>query len=649
MDSSNRDYLTGLYTRQELYRLYQSMESGSCFHFMFLDIDNFKNVNDVYGHNTGDLLLKAVARILKDSAPTSFAIRLGGDEFVMLFTGSHSREQLCEIAENIISRITAKEGFAHISTYISASVGILYHETVSGSLDDILLKSDMAMYYAKSHGKGQYIVFNDIAKSVFSEIEMEQKQTLALENGEFEIRYLPIISAQTSRLRLSQVRLYWKMSEHTIKSQEEFLPLFEKNGFIRQLDNWVIQTVFSHLAKYHEASEHIGKVGLRISRHSLLDTKLPDMLISLMYTYRVEPYEIDFQIPESAFTRGNRELIKAMQKLKEMGFSISVIGVGSDFKSLIYWDKLALDSIIFDSDYLKNTLSSGRGRQIIKTLLSMGRELKMLVMADGITTKEDVLFLGGCGCNAISGPYYSEPLDLKHYQDYVKDKINHNDEKTEFHFANNLSSSDNALCGKIIGSNIQFMDGISNNWGSLFFPGGSFGENVVELPPAALAEPSFTVCLWLKPLKSTSWTSAFYARYKNSFCSFSPYVIGGHNIYRISEDTDANGFHDILSRQLHEKEWTFVCITYDDAAAISRTYINGRKAGYCSDLPALPACRQILLGGDPFQPSYEGYLSGLIFFNYIKSEEEIAELYQSFCNEPGFAGKKEEFWLDGDL
>ena len=92
-----------------------------------------------------------------------------------------------------------------------------------------------------------------------------------------------------------------------------------------------------------------------------------------------------------------------------------------------------------------------------------------------------------------------------------------------------------------------------------------------------------------------------------------------------------------------------MCITYDDAAAISRIYINGRKAGYCSDLPALPACRQILLGGDPFQPSYEGYLSGLIFYNYIKSEDEIAELYQSFCNEPGFTGAKEDFWLDGDL
>ena len=616
---------------------------------MFMDIDNFKNVNDVYGHNAGDLLLKSVAHILTDSAPQAKVIRLGGDEFVLLFSGTKSRKYLCQVAQTIINRVTCKEGFSHIATYLSASIGILYNETANGSLDDILLKSDMAMYYAKSHGKGQYIVFNDIAHSVLSETEMEKRQYTAFDNGEFEIRYLPIISAQTSRLRLSQARIFWNMPDGITKSQEEFIPLFEKNGFIRQLDNWLIHAVFSHLEQYHTTFHHAGKVGLCISRLSLLDTNLPFLLTELMYTHQVAATELDFEVDETAFTRGSSEILKMMKKLKDMGFGISIVGVGSDFKSLIYWDKLMLSSIIFDSHYLKNTLRTSRGRQIVKTLLSMGRELKMQVMADGIESREDVLFLSGCGCNAISGPYYSAPLPLKDYYDYVQNKINWEDEKTEFPFLTDFLSSDGKHTGVIIGSGITLNKDINNKWGSLFFPGGGFCENVVELPSSILAEPSFTVCMWLKPLASSSWTSAFYARYKGDFCSFSPYVIGGHNVFRISEDSDVNGFHDILSRQLHENAWTFVCLTYDDTSAISRTYINGRKAGYCSDLPSLPACRQILLGGDPFQPSYEGYLSGLIFYNYIKSDEEIAELYQSFCNEPGFLGEKENFWLDDDM
>ena len=140
---------------------------------MFLDLDNFKNVNDVYGHNTGDLVLKTIAKILTENAPDAYAIRLGGDEFVLLFKGIHSKESLCSIAQNIIDNISNKSYFLDINVYLSASIGLLYHETVTESLDSILAKSDMAMYYAKTHGKSQFIVFNDIAQSVFSEIEME--------------------------------------------------------------------------------------------------------------------------------------------------------------------------------------------------------------------------------------------------------------------------------------------------------------------------------------------------------------------------------------------------------------------------------------------------------------------------------------------
>ena len=224
MNTMDKDYLTGLYTRQALYVLYQGMEKGSFFDFMFLDLDNFKNVNDVYGHNTGDLVLKTIAKILTENAPDAYAIRLGGDEFVLLFKGIHSKESLCSIAQNIIDNISNKSYFLDINVYLSASIGLLYHETVTESLDSILAKSDMAMYYAKTHGKSQFIVFNDIAQSVFSEIEMEKSQQSSFDHNEFEIRYLPVISAQTSQLSLSQVRLFWNMSNGTIKSQDELIP-----------------------------------------------------------------------------------------------------------------------------------------------------------------------------------------------------------------------------------------------------------------------------------------------------------------------------------------------------------------------------------------------------------------------------------------
>lgn len=646
MKEETRDDLTGLYTRRELYTLYRNIPIGNVVHFMFMDIDNFKNVNDVYGHNEGDFLLKAVALILNGCAPDAYIFRLGGDEFVLFFQGEQTREYLCSVADDIIRRITKKEGFSHISAAVSASIGILYHETVNGILDDVLLKCDTAMYSAKNHGKGRYVVFSDISQQVFSEIEMQKRQDTALENGEFEIRYLPVISAQTSKLKLSQIKLYWNMPGGVTRQQEDFLPLFEKNGFIRQLFKWVLQNALEHLQKYHSATGLNGKIGLRISRLQLLDGEFPQMITALSREKGVEPCELDLEIDENSFDRGSDAMVETLKELKGMGFGISIIGVGSTFKSLVYWDKLPYDSIIFDPQYLHSALESSRGRQIIKILLSMGRELKMSIIAEGVNTKEDARFLSGCGCNAISGSYYSCPLPLSSYYKYVEDKIAQGNEKVEFSFLNNLTSADGKHTGHVIGQNITFSRGISNKWGALLFPNGGFRENVVELPASILSESSYTICMWLKPLKQISWTSIFYVRYQRGFCTFSPFVTGGYSIFRISEDADINGFHDALARQLPQDTWTFICVTYDHFTEIGKSYINGRKAGFRTDAPSLPACRQILLGGDPFQPSFAGYLSGVTFYEDVKSEDEVRDIYQHFCEEPGFCGSMEDFWMD---
>lgn len=637
MQNVERDYLTGLFTRQYLYTLYEKVDAESLFHLMFMDLDNFKSVNDVYGHNEGDLLLKAVARILETSAPNAHCIRLGGDEFLLFFEDTCSREKLSNIANNIIYRIFDKEGFKHITTNVSASIGILYNETAKNSLSDLLLKSDKAMYYAKTHGKGCFVIYNDIQDELSSEIRMEQMQQTALDNGEFEIRYLPIISAQTSRLRATQVRLFWNMSDGTTKSQDDFIALFEKNGFIRSLNMWMLDTVFSEIQTCEEEETSLGDVSIRISKLLLLEKDFSDVMKNLTEKYNISPCGITIEIDENAFTRGSGEMFHTMSELKQMGFKISIIGVGSEFKSLAYWDKFEFDFIMFDPDYIRRTLATPRGKQIIITLLSMGRQLKMQVIADGISSREDVIYLCSYGCNAISGPYYSEPLAKEDYLKYICDKRVVETEKIEFAFINNFISKDEKYSGKVVGDGIQFAPGISECWGSIRFPGGFFLENVLEFPGSILSE-SWTVCFWVNPTQITSWTSAFYAKYQSHYVTYSPYVEGGCSIFRISDGT-FHGWNDMLLRALQpDNSWHFICMTYDEHSGISRSYLDGINGGILTDLPSLPACQNIYLGGDAFQPSYEGYISGLMFFNQAKSDEEISNLYEQFKREPGFAG-----------
>ena len=231
-----KDYLTGALNRHGLYEWYSSLQKGTILQFMFLDLDNFKIVNDTYGHSTGDELLIAVAKILETCMEEATCVRLSGDEFVVVIKGRTRRQKVIDAAEMINSRIQQKEGFSGIDTDVSASIGILLNQSSRESLNEILFKIDSAMYQAKSNGKSCYVVFNDIADEVYDEVQMEQQQADALTNGEFEIYFKPVINSQTSKLVLSEAKVVWNMADGKKRGQEDFLTLFERNGFIRELN-----------------------------------------------------------------------------------------------------------------------------------------------------------------------------------------------------------------------------------------------------------------------------------------------------------------------------------------------------------------------------------------------------------------------------
>lgn len=646
MSELARDYLTGALTRQGLYEWYDRQEGNIVLQFMFMDLDNFKSVNDTYGHNIGDELLKAVARILAECMPEAVCARLGGDEFVVVVVGREDRESMTCAAQNIIANIRKKDGFQYISTNISASIGILLDEIKDKPLNEILFKIDTAMYAAKNHGKSCFIVFNDIAQAVYDEVDMEQRQVEALQKGEFEVCYKPVISAQTSKLFISEACLVWNEPSGRKRSQKEFLPLFEKNGFIRSLNLWQFESVCRQMDWYHKNKEAEGRIAIRISKLLLQEQELPELLISIMGIYHVKAQELFLEIEESVFYRGIEVILPMFEKLKAKGFGIIIGEVGSSFLSMKYWDKLPIDCIKFNAEYLQESMITTRGRQIIKALLYIEHDLKIKVIADGISKKEDVHFLCDYGCNAIGGPYYTEPLTGMEYMEYIKSKIVHGEQKIEFPFKKDFCSADGKFEGEASGSGVKLRKGISSAWGSVFFSGGEVMENVLELPASVVAERSYTIGMWLKPKSINSWSSAVYARQVGGFTSFVPFVVGGNSVYRISEDSDIRGFHDILSRSMQEGKWYFVCITYDEEQRIARYYINGRKAGYLGEVPFLPACKQVIIGGDPFQKSFHGYISALTFMDNAKADEEIEEWYRSFLSEKGYAGEKEEFWLE---
>ncbi|MDE7222732.1 MAG: LamG domain-containing protein, partial [Acetatifactor sp.] len=155
---------------------------------------------------------------------------------------------------------------------------------------------------------------------------------------------------------------------------------------------------------------------------------------------------------------------------------------------------------------------------------------------------------------------------------------------------------------------------------------------------------SYTICMWVRPLELTAWSSVLYVRYSDGFISLIPCSAERTCVYRMYQDGFTGDYHDVsVQRMIQKNKWTFLSVTYDAITRVGRLYLNGRLAGEAKEMPQLPASRQILLGGDPYQQPFKGYVSGLIFGDNVMTEMEVRDLYYDFCNDSGFAGEAEEF------
>lgn len=626
------------------------MSGKDSIHFMFLDLDNFKTVNDVYGHKSGDELLIATGRLMRECVPDAVAVRLGGDEFVLMLFGERSREELAGAAERILSQMRKKGKELKFFTVVSMSIGVVWNASRDTGLEQLLNQSDAAMYEAKQNGKSCYMFYNDLEEKFLLEKEMEEHAQQAINEGQFEVRYQPVFHMLSSKIEQSQACVFWKKDAETVWRTEEFRPLFVRNGFSKELDLYVFETVCGDLQKFHREGRLHERISVQLSRQLFLDEGLGERLQETMARYGVKANEIELALEEKAVSsRGIDKLIASMTRLKNQGFSLGLIHFGEDFSSFRYLRKLPVDSLKFDETYIKENIQNQKGRQIIKTVIRLGKDLKLLLVAEGLVDKDEVIFLSSCGCDAAAGDFYSAQMSVDAYLEYTENRIAQGESRITFRFIDSLADEEGSMTGEIWGEGVELVPGISDLWGGVHFPGGESGQNLICLSGSLFSGNSYTLTLWIRPEANHDWTSVIYMRYLDGFASLVPYLGGGQSIYRISEDIDMNnGWHDTFCRAAALYKWCFIAVTYNAFSESVCYYINGRKAGYRVDVPTMLSCRQVLLGGDPFQRSYRGSVSALAVYDSVKTSEEIQELYNSFLGEPGFRGGRESFWMEVD-
>ena len=630
-----RDFLTNLPNRRSLYQYYLSLPQDMKIHAMFLDVDNFKKVNDIHGHNMGDQLLVCIANFLL-SEDLVFVARLGGDEFVILLDGIMPADQVPALAERLLSDFKEMNFRKDVLSLVSLSVGVILDQEVTQPLDDILEKCDNAMYQAKMSGKNRYTLYSELDSILEINRKLEKEMEEAMQNGDFKIYLQPKINMATSELYGVEALSRWVHPVEGIRPPKVYIDLFEKNGFITKLDLHIYEEACKLKASWKGTKyEHIP-VSVNMSRLHLYDRVFPERLEAIAKRYEVDLPELEMEITESTFVKDSDELIAVVSRLKEKGFLVSIDDFGSGFSALYLLKDLPVDTIKIDRGFLQSSTNDARGKTVLRNIITMCKDLKMDVVTEGVETKEQVNFVISCGCQIAQGFFYAKPMPVCEFYDFAEEYIGNARDNNTFRLNGSLVSEDGSLEGQISGQGLYFAQGIFSDSSSLYFPGGGQEENVVVLPNDVIVSDSFTISMWIRPKSVTTWTSALFVKFESGFCSIVPYAWEGKSCCRLRDATVVNGWYDIASCQFRENTWYHYVITYNAKTEVAVGFMNGEAVGRLENVPTNRFVNLAYIGGDMYQPSFHGNICELIFYNEAKDYDFVKKLHQSYTESENF-------------
>lgn len=631
------DYLTGLANRFALHDYYDKLNKESVVHAMFIDIDNFKRVNDIYGHSMGDELLISTSRLIEECAD-GFVSRIGGDEFVVLLDGEKSEEEVEKIAKTLLEKVYKIEFRKDVLSHISLSVGIVMDQYVIESLDDVLHKCDTAMYQAKYDGKNRYVFYHEYDEVVKRNKNIELEMESALEAGQFKVYLQPKVNMITSKLYGAEALARWLHPLDGLRPPGVFIPVFEKNGFISKLDMYIFEEVCRLKAEWRRRNEKYADtlVSVNMSRLHLYNERFSDILVEIADKYGVPYEELEIEITENVFVKDIKELIKSIETIKAKGFLVAIDDFGSGFSALNILKDLTVDTIKIDREFLHDIGTTKQGKSIVKNVIAMCLDLKVDVVTEGIETKEHVDFITRCGCQIAQGFYYSKPVCVEEFEKFADEYAVPILNSYMFHLDGDLKSEDGSLEGNIEGEGLEYDTGLYPDTKSMHFPGGPIGLNVINIPAEAIVNDSYTIGLWIKPEEMHLWECSIYIRFEIGFAAMLPLAWEGHSDFRIRDSKGVIGWHDANACQLPENIWTHVVIMYNAKTETSTMFINGEVAAILEGVPTNRYVKQIVLGGDVFQPSFKGNMCDLVIYNEVKDFDFVKEMYESYVNKEGF-------------
>ena len=415
--SAQHDFLTGLPNRMLLNdRVNQAIalagRHSKNLAVLFLDLDGFKHINDSLGHAIGDKLLQSIAKRLVSCVRRSDTVsRQGGDEFVVLLSEMEHEEDAAVSALRILGAVAQAHSIDQHDLHLTASIGVSVHPDDGLDAETLIKNADTAMYQAKENGRQSYQFFKPAMNVRAVERQsIEESLRRALERKEFSLHYQPKVKLDTGEITGAEALLRWTHPTRGLVSPATFIPVAEDCGLILPIGRWVLREACEQARTWLDAGLPLGTIAVNISLMEVRNNSFLESVFATLSETGLDPKSLELELTESVLMKRAESAASVLKSLRAQGVQIAVDDFGTGYSSLSYLSKFPIDALKIDQSFVRQITTAPDDTTIVTAVISMGRSLKLRVVAEGVETREELEFLRTHQCHEAQGYYFSRPV-----------------------------------------------------------------------------------------------------------------------------------------------------------------------------------------------------------------------------------------------
>ena len=393
---------------------------------LFIDVDDFKSINDTYGHDIGDLLIQKTAHRLKENIRTVDSItRIGGDEFIVLLSGIKDPQESLFIGQKLLATMSETYQLNNlIDVSITVSIGIALFPLSSDNLNELFKQADIALYRAKQSGRNNCQSYDNTLDQIYKEqMFFANLLPFALKKNQFYLVYQPIIDSRSEKVIGMEALLRWNLPSHGIVSPKIFIPIAEKSGIFKNLGLWVIKNAFKQLKIWQDQFDLAENyLSINLSAIQLDSNKLNQDIERLAQKTGIDIKRVGFELTESCIMQNFETSRQILHTLHHDGFKLLIDDFGTGFSSFAKLKELDFTTLKIDKSFIDDIGIHKVGERIIKSIIALAEALGLTIIAEGVETQKQLQFLKENKAYFIQGFYYSKPLNAEEMTQYLKNK-----------------------------------------------------------------------------------------------------------------------------------------------------------------------------------------------------------------------------------